>query len=300
MELTETTLNLKLSELDNELSFPLDDLFFLEITDDTHRTEIKYEFLIRFSSINTNLIVFGNAAYKPQEIKVEPPIFMRHSWEKQFQESVIYFYDPTIYNYPEYGVGWGVGDDVGWYLQNIARIISILAQKIKVANENILFVGSSAGGFMALALSTLLKESSALVNNPQIDLRKHREIIDSISDYYFNKQNKEEILSKLAYRFDVVELFKKEKYMPNITYCCNVDSNPDLNVDLQYLITETSKLKEEYFNYPDVNVVLYSHPNGHSGLLDQERQIHMIKEHFKVSFKEKSMSSLYIDMGGGI
>ena len=292
-----TTINLNLSELDKEVSFPLDELFLLNVIDDL-RNHVKYEFLIRFSSENQNLIVFGNDAYKPHLMKVEPPIFLRHSWEKQFQESVIYFYDPTIYNYPEYGAGWGVGNKEDWYLPNIAKIICILTRKRKISNEDILFVGFSAGGFMALILSAFFKKSAALVNNPQVNLRNHKQIIESVLDYYFSESNKEEVLNNFLYRFDAVELFKKKKYMPNITYCCNIDSHPDYN-DLHYLITEITKSKDQYFNYKNVNVLLYSHKDGHKGILGYEDIGPMIKEHFQNSFKGRLVSNLYFNTGNG-
>ena len=38
--------------------FPLDELFSLEV----NNNNVKYEFIIRFSSINKNLICFGSGA----------------------------------------------------------------------------------------------------------------------------------------------------------------------------------------------------------------------------------------------
>ena len=50
--------------------------------------------------------------------KISPPIYRRHSWESKFEESVIYYNDPTLYNLhksplkydsPELYIGWGIG-----------------------------------------------------------------------------------------------------------------------------------------------------------------------------------------------
>ncbi|MBI4813206.1 MAG: glycosyl transferase family 2, partial [Methanobacterium sp.] len=104
-------------------NLPLDELFALEIN---HRN-VKYEFLIRFSSNNKNLICFGSGAYDPNIIS--PPIYRRHSWHTNFEESVIYYNDPTLYNDPDLRLGWGVGENEEWYLPVIAEIIQILASK---------------------------------------------------------------------------------------------------------------------------------------------------------------------------
>lgn len=83
--------------------FPLDELFSLEV----HHNDVKYEFLVRFASSNNNLICFGSGAYNPQ--RLSPPIFNRYSWQSEFEESVIYYNDPTLYLDPELRLGWGVG-----------------------------------------------------------------------------------------------------------------------------------------------------------------------------------------------
>ena len=62
-----------------------------------------------------------------------------------------------------------------WYLLVIADIIQILALKNNIKPKNVLFFGSSGGGFTAIMLSTFIKNSSVIVNNPQIFCRGLKE-----------------------------------------------------------------------------------------------------------------------------
>ena len=128
---------------------------------------VKYEFLVRFSNTNKNLICPGSGAYDPK--KISPPIYNRYTWQNEFEESVIYYNDPTLYNIPKsplkYNIprlplGWGIGKHDEWYISVVADIIRILALKNNIKSENILFFGSSGGGFTSIILASLIKNSS--------------------------------------------------------------------------------------------------------------------------------------------
>lgn len=261
----------------NELKsarFPLDELFYLIVKNDN----VKYQFLVRFSSTNKNLICFGSGAYDPK--RLSPPIFRRHSWQHRFEESVIYYNDPTLYVDPDIIIGWGVGKNDKWYLQDITKIISVLAAKNGVKSKNILFFGSSGGGFTALILSAFIKKSTVIVNNPQIFLANYaKQHFNQMVDSCFDNLDFNTILTKYGYRFDVLEIFKREKYMPNITYLVNIDSKPDISNQLIPFINHISSF--EYFN--DVTILLYHAENGHEGIFDTEETINIIKNHFRTS-----------------
>lgn len=265
------------------VELPLDELFYLQVNDDN----IKYEFLIRFSSSNKNVICLGSGAYSPKE-SISPPIFRRHTWQSEFEESVIYYNDPTLYNDPDLLLGWGVGKNDKWYLQNIAEIIIRLAKKNHIDSKNILFFGSSGGGFTALMLATIIKKSSVLVNNPQMFLFNYLKApFNKMIDSCFDNSDLDKILKKYKYRFDVVELFKREKYMPQISYVVNINSENDILNQLIPFINSLSSF--EYFNdqlsqygspLAKVNILLYQDERGHGGIFSTRETINMIKNHF--------------------
>ena len=254
--------------------FPLDELFSLQV----NYNNVKYEFLIRFSSSNKNLICMGSGAYSPKE-KISLPIFRRHSWQSEFEESVIYYNDPTLYQYdPNILLGWGVGKNDEWYLLVITDIIRILAIKNDIEPKNILFFGSSGGGFTATILSTFIKNSSVIVNNPQMFLIKYvKAIFDKMISSCFDNLDLETILTQYGYRFDVVKLFKREKYMPKITYIVNIDS--EIDISNQFIPFINSLASFEHFN-DRINVLLYKDKRGHGGIFSTQETIKMIKNHF--------------------
>jgi len=55
--------------------------------------------------------------------------------------------------------------------------------------------------------------------------------------------NLETILTQYKYRFDVIKMFKREKYMPDITYPANVNSKVDLVDQLIPFITSLASLE---------------------------------------------------------
>ncbi|WP_241766067.1 hypothetical protein [Bacillus thuringiensis] len=124
----------------------------------------KYEFFINLKPNASNLLVFGSGAYNPQKMK--PPVFQRHSWIDHFEDSTIFYNDPTLYLGPM-NLGWGHGTAEKFYLEDIANIVQVIMQSIKITGDKVLFYGSSGGGFTSLVLAGLIRGSKALVNNPQ-------------------------------------------------------------------------------------------------------------------------------------
>jgi hypothetical protein len=256
-----------------DVDFPLDEPFFLLV----NHEGVKYEFIIRFASDNQELIAFGSGAYNPR--KYNPPVFNRHSWINDFKQSVLYYNDPTLYNNNIITLGWGVGRHDEWYLEVIARIIGSLTHLQGIKNQDILFFGSSGGGYTSIILSTILKGSAALVNNPQIYLKKYRAgHWKNMVNACFPGLEDEIIMEKYGYRFDVTEIFGRENYIPKITYLVNINSENDFQNQLQPFL--------EYLNSTElfqdqIKVLLYPSSEGHSGVLDKSETISLIKNHFQ-------------------
>ncbi|GAB6055904.1 hypothetical protein JCM15415_12200 [Methanobacterium movens] len=260
----------------NELEFadfPIDELFSLQI----NIKNVKFEFLIRFSSNNNGLICMGSGEYNPQ--KQSPPIYNRHSWQGEFEESIIYYNDPTLYLNSELTLGWCVGKDEEWYLLTISEIICTLARINNIDSSNILFYGSSGGGFTSIILATLIKNSKAIVNNAQLFLENYWEVhFNRMIKTCFSDSDLETIFSLYKYRLDVFENFKAQKHIPQITYLVNADSNFDLS---NQLIPTINKLNSFDLFDSSLKIILYSNKNGHNGVLDKKETIKLIKKHLK-------------------
>ena len=154
--------------------------------------------------------------------------------------------------------GMMIGVKNQWYAETLSCIISKLAKNQNVIEDNILFFGSSAGGFISLCLATLIKNSKVLVNNSQFLLLNYyrsllNKAIDSVAPT-FEGLSREEIMKKYGYRLSLIELSKRENYSPNITYYVNVKSSPDINNQSIPLIQGYYDQKE--FN--GLNIIFYS------------------------------------------
>lgn len=426
-DLVDTIIQLDINEIEY-YNFPLNELLGIEI----EYSGIKFEFIAHFTD-NPNLLCFGSGASsrseKTSEGKlIKPPFFRRWSWYKYFDENFIAYADPMFHLDEEIRLGWYVGDRNTWYLEIISLIIKKIAKNRDIANNNILFYGSSGGGFSSVQLGALIQDSKVLVNNSQFNvlnyyswavvdllevLRKsflemddelkivwydvgtsdnHRSdyynrgltvsyesdgtILENTSstthDYIFNcdidrdmiiecditpltsggilrfyinggdcyigsylptlnkkyhvqfkcenntiklfvdgadtgyvrKMNSiilirfmltnksikfsnlkishigisdDEIINAIKFRLDCNELFKKEKYVPSITYYVNVNSKVDLNNHCLPFLEEL--LKNPYFKH-DFNINFYHDHNGHNPL-DNDISIGLIKKFVK-------------------
>ena len=216
-----------------EYTFPLDEPFSLRV----FKNGVKYEFIIKFASENKNLICFGSGAWARNIIKngkiIKPPYFDRWSWFNYFNESVLTYTDPTFHYDENITLGWYVGGEE-WFLEVISEIIQKIAINQEISNNNILFFGSSGGGFSSIGLATLIKDSKALVNNSLFSIfdlsESHCKNLLKFLKKELKINNEDEILKKIHYRIDLIELFKKMNYVPDITYYVNLCSKDDKNL----------------------------------------------------------------------
>lgn len=240
------------------------------------KNNVKYEFLIKLNDKSEKLICFGAKGGLVRE-KAKLPDFPRHSWHKSFQESLIYYADPTFHVNKEIKTGWYMGTEDDWYLERIAEIISKIAANHKIKNQDILFYGTSAGGgFSSVMLSTLFKKSTTLVGNPQLIVPNHyQRPFDNIKKYCFNDLDDETLLKEYGYRFNTFDLFKREKYIPHIIYLVNAQSKRDLYKQCIPFLEELGKFPD--FNNNEVEIIVYHDEDGHSARLSRSICIPLIK-----------------------
>ncbi len=199
----------------------------------TSINNVKYEFLITLNDFSKKLLVIGSGALPSNSAHNRSrPYFNRHSWD--FHESTIFYNDPTLYIDDELLGPWGIGTIDDWYLENIANIIEEIAKNIGIKNNNLLFFGSSAGGFTSLLLSILIKDSYALAEIPQFNLKNNwKRHYLLLINHCFKGLSEKEVWLKLSYRLNVIDLIKKENYIPNMFLV--LDYSVKADVEMQYI-----------------------------------------------------------------
>lgn len=214
--------------------FPLDEAFGLEVNYDG----TKYCLILNLSSNNKNLICCGPGAHARNSktsdgVLKKPPFFARWSWFKFFDESFIVYADPIFFYDEDITLGWFVGTKDQWYAETVSKIIKKISINQNINLKNILFYGSSGGGFISICLGCLLKGSKVLVNNTQFTIlnyyQTHIDNLFKVLKKEFPNLTQDEIIELINYRLDTVELFKKEQYVPPITYYVNTESKPDMD-----------------------------------------------------------------------
>lgn len=237
-------------------NFPKDEYFGLEVIENN----VKYELIVRLSSTSKGLICFGSGLIDQKTKKL--PRFQRYRWKDKFEESIIYYNDPTLYLNPELEVGWFIGSEDDWYLEKLSKIIKNIITLAEIKEEMTLFYGTSNGGFVSTALATLINGSTALVGNFNYSIyRAHIRIhIDRMEKHIFNGLDEKTILKKHKYRLNVVELFKREKHVPSLIYHLNGNSKVDIIGQCIPFIRDLEKLD---YSDNDIEIIIGHDENGH-------------------------------------
>lgn len=269
-QLVDKIFEIDLNDIEN-FNFPMNELFGLKII----HNNTKYCFLIRFSTKNNELICMGSGAQDRSEKNFDRPVFQRHSWHSKFNASVIYYSDPIFLESNIAKCGWCVGTPEEYYLEYIKKIIEKLCINRHIKNENILFYGSSAGGFTSIKLGTYFKESKVLVNNPQIDVRNfNKEYYDTLLKVCFRNMDNKYVEREFSERLDVFSSFKKEKYIPKLYYIIELYSDVDFKNNLIPFLKEINKLN--IANSTNAIQILFYNENGFHTPLNKTETIKLI------------------------
>lgn len=272
--------NLRKVEIDfnnlNKLTLDKDEDFFLVVTSNS----TKFEFIVKRKTTSENLIVFGSGAYNIKKLK--PPIFQRYSWANDFDENIIYYNDPTLY-LSDITLGWGYGTKNIYYLEIIYKILNKLINIMKIQRKKTIFYGSSGGGFMSIILATLLKGSTAIVNNPQVDITKyHIGHVKKLFSGIYCDQDIKDIFKLNRERLNVIDMFKRENYIPKIVYYQNIACDFDMENQFYPFINEIRTIDEESF-YNLIDLKLYCNKEENHNPLSKNKTINIIKNQIAIN-----------------
>ncbi|MGJ7910846.1 glycosyl transferase family 2 [Neobacillus sp. LXY-1] len=254
-----------------ETIIPLNEPIILSV----EKNEVMFEFLLKRKEGKENMIIFGSGAY--DSTKFTPPVFQRHSWMDHFEESVIYFNDPTLY-LGKINIGWGFGNADRHYLKEISEILKIILELCHIQHKDVLFYGSSAGGFMSLLLAGFIKESKALVNNPQTMV--HHYYTGHVNKLFTNAMpefTRDDIIKQYPARLNVLEFYKTIKYVPEIYYLQNLACEHDMEKHLTPFFMGLKELNESY-DYKRIQLNLYYDKERDHNPLDMDETVSYIQQ----------------------
>lgn len=103
------------------------------------------------------------------------PYYPRKSWGQELSENyhILYISDPyqPLSEYEESMGSWFISPSGEATIELLAEKIKLFIKDISV--ENVIFYGSSMGGYAAMILSSLIENSKAVAECPQTYLKKH-------------------------------------------------------------------------------------------------------------------------------
>jgi len=188
--------------------------------------------------------------------------FQRFSWSYDSEYSWIVVPDPTIRESNDLSIGWYQGHANEFAIEKIANILKQTFQENNIDEKNIIFLGSSAGGFAALKMAEYFHKSKVIAINPQIYINVYyKNPVQTMYKVVFKECNEQCILDRYKNRLQVsIDYSKREE---KIFYIQNTeDTHHYTNHLLPYLDTLDQALYniEDLENYTDdkkLNVWLY-------------------------------------------
>ncbi len=153
---------------------------------------------------NDRLAIFFSGFVNRKQLAL--PVFRRWEWHAEVPAHALYLSDPTLETCEDLGLGWYIGTAERDCMEYIAVLIRGAAQSLGVAPRDIVFYGSSGGGFAALRALHWFPKASAIAVNPQTRLTAFR--AHSLTNYlnrFFGGISKEAFAQTYPLRNAVVE-----------------------------------------------------------------------------------------------
>lgn len=114
----------------------------------------------------TTLVIFSAAITR--RAATEVPIFSGWNTTKHLSVNLLMISDPSLILHSDLNLAWYVGSQhQPLLMDSITRIMKVFAKTTRL-----IFFGASGGGYAALSQACRLPGSTAVVSNPQTDIRR--------------------------------------------------------------------------------------------------------------------------------
>lgn len=213
--------------------------------------------------------------------------FQRYSWSNNVEYSFMSVLDPTIHERNELEIGWFQGKHNNYMLPKFINLLKKIFDKNGIKEDDVVFFGSSAGGFTALQLSNFFPSSIVIVINPQIYInRYYKSKWNQLVEYSYNGMSNLEIEDKFNKRISVNIDFSKR--IAPIYYYQNIEDKHHLVHHLKrYMETLDSDIVDEVTiedklcSHKKIHIITYSDINKKHTPPNKEETLKIIEIAFK-------------------
>jgi len=232
---------------------------------------IDFHYIVALKKDSKKLVAFSNGAVNP-EIK-KPPLFMRSNWLEEMDYNAIFIDDRTVHE-NDLKIGWGVGTLERHFLKDYSDVVKKIASLLSIKDKDIFYYGSSAGGFMSLALATYHKDSTAIVNNPQTYVYKYFEsYYKPLYEIIFPGMEDSEIHKNYSDRLSITNIFRKNKRTPKAFYFQNRLCRSDMKNHLEPFVKTMDKYA---IDSESIQFIIYSNKKSGHTPLSKEKTLKLI------------------------
>lgn len=208
----------------------------------------------------SKLIVLMPAALSRNAIDRNKAMYSRFTWHPDWPDAnVLAIADPVLQLISSLSGAWFIHPQHD-FIKLISDIVREQASKYHIPSEEIVYYGSSLGGFAALQAASLTKGSRAVAEVPQIAFRNW--IPGAIQEVETTVLNKPllEFEKIFPERTDVIQRFLTTRYIPPITLITNTgESRYKEHLEFIEWVQKTSEKSE-------TNLIVTSLVSGHKVL----------------------------------
>lgn len=162
------------------------------------------------AAANKKLFVMMPSAVERWRVRL--PVFSRWTWASKgtFPGHVMCIADPTLALREGFGLAWCLGISSYPAIEEMATFVAEFARAKGIANEDVVFWGSSAGGFAALAMASRIAGSTAVAINAQTDALSYHvpEQVDLVREICFGGATEEQIRGRFGNLVDMTARWK--------------------------------------------------------------------------------------------
>lgn len=243
---------------------------------ETTNVETPYgDLIVRSSLKKTKQLIFLLGGAINRGVKL-PPVYQRATWLKDLPVSAVALADETLMLDDDIELGWYLGDEREEFLNKLKSGIYRIARDEGVEFSDIMFFGSSGGGFASALLSSYFRGSKCLIINTQTDISCY---IKKVYDKYMDVSGAE----SGDYKHSLMGLFEAKRYIPNIQYYQNVEDTFHYNNHYIPFLSWYADYKPTLRETGLVTFREYSLPGGHSGLHNKDETENFIMKYFRDS-----------------
>ena len=185
---------------------------------------------------SNRLLVTFNGAVDRDGSKDPREIFQRRTWISSLNANVLMISDATLHPDNDLQIGWAQGNGTDALIRAMIECVEYFRDKLGLRNDQVLFYGSSAGGFQAVALHGWFPGSRFLVNNAQFDWTLYYPTyVGHIAEHSYGGLDIEHIRNAFPENCNVLSRYLALELPISGCYMVNVASAADMRKQLPVL-----------------------------------------------------------------